>query len=114
MVLAEEQRVATQTDQTSEIIRVEGLRRVFNSRKKGTVHAVRGVSWAANRGQVFGLEKFKIEFRVFWSPEGVCETKKRPQLHVYRNSDPQFCSSFFIFLVRENFSKKVVWGSFGI
>ena len=54
MVEDEEIRVKDTTTPETEIIRVEGLRRVFKSRKK-TVHAVRGVSWSAERGQVFGL-----------------------------------------------------------
>lgn len=55
MVLAEEDRVREQTQPDNQIIRTDNLRRVFHTKKKGTVHAVRGVSWAAERGQVFGL-----------------------------------------------------------
>ena len=53
MVIAEEERVAN-SDGKDDIIRVENLRRVWKT-KKTLVHAVRGVSWSADRGQVLGL-----------------------------------------------------------
>src|SRR5215831_7503283 len=37
------------------MIEVEGLRKDFQDKKRGTVHAVSGVSFAVGRGEIFGL-----------------------------------------------------------
>ena len=63
---------------------------------------------------LLGWRNLKSKFRANLGPANVCETKKRPQLHVEAIKFDFFGPDIFIFLVRTNFSKKVVRASFGI
>jgi len=56
--------------------------------------------------------KPKSKFRSYLGREGVCDTKQMPQLHVYRNSDPQFCSRIF-FWYAQIFQKNCCGPHFG-